>query len=104
MEEIKPGEQLDNQIRVGEFANSPDWKLVKRRLLERLIELDSLSIMYDGAKSKTIKSLGEKAFINGKVCKIIIDWISEVEADGQTLEANQIALKELKNDIIYRTE
>jgi hypothetical protein len=104
MEDIKPQTQLDEQIKAGEFSRSHDWKIVKKRLFDKLLELDSLSIIYEQSKSKTIKSLGEKAFVNGKVCKIIIEWISEIEADGETLEENQIALKDMKHDIIYRTE
>ena len=103
MEDLKPQVQLDEQIKVGDFARGHDWKLVKKRLFDKLLEMDSLSVMYEGSKSKTIKSLGEKAFVNGKVCKIIIEWISEVEAEGQTLEENQVALKDMKHDIIYRT-
>ncbi len=103
MQDLKPQTQLDEQIKVGDFSRGHDWKLVKKRLFDKLLELDSLSMMYEGSKSKTVKSLGEKALVNGKVCKIIIEWISEIEADGEALELNQVQLKDMKHDIIYRT-
>lgn len=102
MEEIKATAQIDEDVKVGEFSKSEDWRVVKDRLFKKLLELDSLSLLYDGIKDKTIQNLGENALINGKVCSIIINWISEIESDGETLETNQLQLKEMKHDIIYR--
>ena len=78
-DKIKQANEVGEEVRVGEFVKSEDWKLVKSRLFEKLIEFDSLSAMYEGSKTKSIKALGEKAFVNGKVCLTIINWISEIE-------------------------
>ena len=56
-EELKAQEQIDKDARIGEFVKSEDWKLIKERLFLKLLEFDSLSIMYEGTKSKSIKAL-----------------------------------------------
>ena len=100
-EDIKAGNQLRKEQQIQQFVNSEDWKLIKRKLFEKLLELDSLSVLIEGMKYPTIKKIGEKSYVNGKVCSIIIQWMTEIE--GTTIPNNRNFMDEMrKEDFLVR--
>jgi hypothetical protein len=102
IENIKAGNQISKDSQVEQFVNSDDWKIIKQRLFSKLLELDSLSVLYESTKRKTVKNMGELAYINGKVCSIIIDWISQIE--GTKVQGTKDIFSEMRRDDFMKRE
>lgn len=102
-ENIKAGNQLAKEEQIQQFVKSSDYRLIKNKLFEKLLKLDSLSVLYEGMKYPTQKKIGEKAYINGKVVSIIIEWMSEIE--GTTTEYNRNFMEGAREeDFLHRDD
>ena len=56
----------------------------------------SMDLSLMGLQAETIKNMGELAYINGKVCSIIIEWISQIE--GTKVQGTKDILTEMRQD------
>jgi hypothetical protein len=56
IDKIEAGNQISKEGGVQQFVSSTDWKVIKKMLFEKLLQLDSLSVLYEGTKRKTIKN------------------------------------------------
>lgn len=97
---IKSTEEIKNNIGVGEFAKLPEWKNIKDRLVKKLLELDSVSVLFEKARkeNKPSESVLEEIKINEKVIRLITEWLMEIEADKNSIEYNLNLLQETKEE------
>lgn len=86
---IAKEEQADEELK-AQFARSHAWSLVKKTLIERIMELDSVSANIEKYQKseKTLDEIKEIMYTNGKACGIVIDWINGIETMGGILNAS----------------
>lgn len=87
------------------FVKSDDWKIVKSRLIEKIIILDSLSYLRDEQRKKktpmTVEEIGRWALIRQEVVDTILSWINEIEGDARDFEVRtRQMIKEIKEESI----
>ena|SRR3990167_3687842 len=83
-------EELANEELKAQFARSHAWHLIKQTLVNKIMELDSVSATIEKyAKSpKTLDEVKEIMYNNGKAATIVIDWINGIETMGGIMDAN----------------
>lgn len=91
-------DEIQKNIQIGQFVNSQDYRVLKDRLMEKILNLDSLSVLFDKMKDVTLEQFGKEAYMNAKAIKVIVEWLSEAEGDASMLETNLSELREKKEE------
>lgn len=84
------------------FISSEGWRLAKRKLLERVSNLDTIR----GLKGKTAEEKIIDIKVRGMVIDMILEWIDEIEgASEMQKEQTRKVLAEIRDeDYIQRDE
>jgi len=87
---------LSDGEKIADFVNSSAWKLVKDKLVNRLITLDSISSMPTMDKDEFYV----QAKIREGVVSIITEWIRDIEGDAEKHKSNKQAFSSMREEVI----
>ncbi|QGH73328.1 MAG: hypothetical protein [Siphoviridae sp. cttb18] len=83
-----------------QFTQSPEWKSVKKSLIEKLMLADSCSLIDEKLSNQ---EAGELARVNAKVVKMVTEWIQDIEGDADMyLEMIDSITEEKKENLIFK--
>lgn len=98
--DIETQQILTEGQQIERWVNSDDWKLVKKKLMSRLITVDSISSVPSENLSNE-QLLREYSVRNGAV-NLVIDWIKDIEGTAMNNKTNQEIFKEAREDSIVQ--
>ena len=100
--EIDPETQkIQNMQRdVANFVKGDVWKRVKRNLLQKLSNLDSVKNIRndDSGKERTPEDIVKQIEIRGLVIDLILGWLDEIDGEANQGEGNREILDEVRKD------
>lgn len=77
---------------IAQFIGTDGWKLVRERLVEKLIEFDSISSV--PKENRTLEDIANDIIQREAVVAIVLDWIREIEGERGANEYNIQAFKQ----------
>ncbi len=86
--------------KMQDFVENDGWKLVKRKLFDKLITFDSISGVPKDKKS--LEEIGKEAVMREAVVDIIIQWIQEVEGTVNQHKSSRKVIEEIRADSIIQ--
>jgi F0F1-type ATP synthase alpha subunit len=95
-EQVKKGKEIEKLV------DSKGWKMAKQKLLDDLIDLDSIRGLTNEDLEKPEK-LGMNLKARKTAIDIVLDWIHEIEGDAEKSKDNRQMLEQgRKGEIITR--
>ena len=85
---------------VANLVKGDTWKRIKRNLLQKLSNLDSVKTIRkdDAGNKRSPDEIMNQIEVRSLVIDIILDWLDEIEGDANQGESNKDALKEVQKD------
>ena len=101
-------QKIQNMQRdVANFVNGDTWKRIKRNLLQKLSNLDSVKTIRkdESGKERTPEDILKQIEVRSLVIDIILSWIDEIEGEANQGEGNKEILDKVrKEDYIINFE
>jgi len=91
---------IDDGQKMTDFVENDGWKLVKKKLFDKLITFDSISSVPKDKKS--MEEIGKEAVLREAVVEIIIQWIQEIEGKVSQHKNNRKVIEEIRKESIIQ--
>lgn len=89
--------QVEDAKKIAEFVRSEGWQRARRKLYDKILQLDSLNRLPEGlSDEQKLREVGTRA---GTV-SILLEWLKEVEGDAEQAQATIESLKPAQEEEI----
>lgn len=90
---------LNESEKIERFIDSEGWKIVKKKLFDKLITLDSISGV---PKNKSSDDLLKDFMIREGVVSMIIEWVKDIEGEAVKSKHNKKFVEQLRKESILQ--
>lgn len=86
---VKHAKEIQRKGKIYEFVVSESWQIIRKRVIDKIIHLDSIQSLSDQECTR------QDILANRKAVKLLFDWLNETE--GEAREYN-VLMNEVQED------
>lgn len=91
---------LREQRKVEEWVASEAWQVVKKKLLEKLVAIDSVRRL--PIEQQNFDQIGRDAVTRQGAVELVLEWINDVEGIAKQSKHNRNAMEQVRNEEIIQ--
>lgn len=87
---------LSEQERIANFVDSPDWAVIKKRFIDKIVLNDSMSALI--TTGKTHENLAVEVLARAQASAIMLETLQEIEGIARQAKEQTDMLREVRTE------